>query len=439
MGKKRISMERIADKQKRHVTFSKRRNDLFKKAEEVCSLTSATIAIICFREAGNPFTFCHPPPADGHQQFLSILQQYYGSSSGCTIIAAPSQSAPPWTCLMMGKKRISMERIADKQKRHVTFSKRRNDLFKKAEEVCSLSSATIAIICFREAGNPFTFCHPPPADGHQQFLSIMQQYYGSSSGCTIIVAPSQSAPVGRGGGRGGPPEPWPGRRMAGSKGVSCFPEADDGNGGTSKRADLLCLFEEITPPLGEGLSLYMLIIKPGHRAGPGRAGPLTPGPGRLVGLEARARPDNVAGPGTGPGHQKPGPAHLAGRAFVPPCENRHGNWEGGGRAESGEGEGWPAALPQSIGPSPFVGHRHRLQATVHLRLFPVALISIALRSQDALFAWSQDDGKGEREGSGKGEDRRRGKERERGKGEGRRGHGKGKRGKGREAKKVNPN
>ncbi|KAF3771834.1 Agamous-like MADS-box protein [Nymphaea thermarum] len=99
----------------------------------------------------------------------------------------------------MGKKRISMERIADKQKRHVTISKRRNDLFKKAEDVCSLTGATIAIICFSEAGNPFTFCHPPPADGHQQFLSIMQQYYGSSSGCTIIAAPSQSAPVGRGG------------------------------------------------------------------------------------------------------------------------------------------------------------------------------------------------------------------------------------------------
>ncbi|KAF3783432.1 Arginine metabolism regulation protein I [Nymphaea thermarum] len=103
-----------------------------------------------------------------------------------------------------------MERIADKQKRHVTISKRRNDLFKKAEDVCSLTGATIAIICFSEAGNPFTFCHPPPADGHQQFLSIMQQYYGSSNGCTIIDAPSQSAPVGRGGGRGGPHGPWSG-------------------------------------------------------------------------------------------------------------------------------------------------------------------------------------------------------------------------------------
>ncbi|XP_031504474.1 agamous-like MADS-box protein AGL61 [Nymphaea colorata] len=84
-------MERIEDKQKRHVTFSKRRNDLFKKAEEICSLTRAAIAIIYFGEAGNPFTFCHPTSTDSHQQFL---RQYYGSSSGCTITAAPSQSAP---------------------------------------------------------------------------------------------------------------------------------------------------------------------------------------------------------------------------------------------------------------------------------------------------------------------------------------------------------
>ncbi|KAF3772181.1 Agamous-like MADS-box protein [Nymphaea thermarum] len=95
-----------------------------------------------------------------------------------------------------------MERIADKQKRHVTFSKRRNGLFKTAQELCSLTGATIAIVCFSEAGRPFTFCHPPSAKGddggddHQRVLSIMQQYYESSRGCTITAAPFQSEPVG---------------------------------------------------------------------------------------------------------------------------------------------------------------------------------------------------------------------------------------------------
>ncbi|KAF3774677.1 Transportin-1 [Nymphaea thermarum] len=184
-----------------------------------------------------------------------------------------------------------------------------------------------------------------------------------------------------------------------------------------------------------------------------------PGPGQLVGLEARARPDNVAVPGQAgyrawPPKTRPG-IHAAEKQ----------TWELGRGRESGEGEGWPATLLQSIGPSPSVAHR---QVTVHLCLFPAALISIALRSQNALFAWSQDDGNGEREGSGKGERGRtggggrrgrwerekgsreggRGREREgggheegegEGEGKGRRGHGKGKRGKGREANKVNPN
>ncbi|KAF3790968.1 putative disease resistance protein [Nymphaea thermarum] len=42
--------------------------------------------------------------------------------------------------------------------------------------------------------------------------------------------------------------------------------------------------------------------------GIGRAGSLKPGPGRPIGPEARARPDELVGPGTGPGHQKLGPA-----------------------------------------------------------------------------------------------------------------------------------
>ncbi|KAF3781249.1 hypothetical protein EJ110_NYTH30630 [Nymphaea thermarum] len=118
--------------------------------------------------------------------------------------------------------------------------------------------------------------------------------------------------------------------------------------------------------------------------GSGRPGPLTPGPGRPVGLEARARPDNVAGPGRVPGLATKNQARPVWRAghSCRRAKTDMGTEKGEGerRAESGEGEGWPAALPQSIGPSPSVAHRHRLRATVHLCLFPVALISIALRS-----------------------------------------------------------
>ncbi|KAF3772517.1 Agamous-like MADS-box protein [Nymphaea thermarum] len=97
----------------------------------------------------------------------------------------------------MGKRRISMGWISDRQRRHVTFSKRRKGLFKKAQELCCLTGATIGIICFSEAGNPFTFAYPPPADGkdgddgHRRLLSIMQQHY-SHSGTRLPVAESKS-------------------------------------------------------------------------------------------------------------------------------------------------------------------------------------------------------------------------------------------------------
>ncbi|KAF3781999.1 hypothetical protein EJ110_NYTH35382 [Nymphaea thermarum] len=65
-------------------------------------------------------------------------------------------------------------------------------------------------------------------------------------------------------------------------------------------------------------------IRTGHQAGPAR-----PANTRPVGLEARAR----AGYRAWPPKTRPGPARLAGPTFVPPCENRHVNWEGGGRAE----------------------------------------------------------------------------------------------------------
>ncbi|KAF3789858.1 Agamous-like MADS-box protein [Nymphaea thermarum] len=79
MGKRRTGMGRISDRQRRDVTFSKRRKGLFKKAQELCCLTGATVGIICISEAGNPFTFAYPPPANGNDgRLFSILQQHYG-------------------------------------------------------------------------------------------------------------------------------------------------------------------------------------------------------------------------------------------------------------------------------------------------------------------------------------------------------------------------
>uniref|UniRef100_A0A0E0PYD7 MADS-box domain-containing protein n=1 Tax=Oryza rufipogon TaxID=4529 RepID=A0A0E0PYD7_ORYRU len=59
-----------------------------------------------------------------------------------------------------GKQKIEMCCIDGKEKRQVTFSKRRRGLFKKASEISTLSGASIAIVSFSKAGNVFAFGSP---------------------------------------------------------------------------------------------------------------------------------------------------------------------------------------------------------------------------------------------------------------------------------------
>nr|GEZ01307.1 agamous-like MADS-box protein AGL62 [Tanacetum cinerariifolium] len=59
-GRKKIEIKKIEENSSRQVTFSKRRNGLFKKAAEVCVLTGAKIAIIVNSPGGRVFAFGHP-------------------------------------------------------------------------------------------------------------------------------------------------------------------------------------------------------------------------------------------------------------------------------------------------------------------------------------------------------------------------------------------
>nr|GEU98458.1 agamous-like MADS-box protein AGL62 [Tanacetum cinerariifolium] len=59
-GRKKIEIKKIEENSSRQVTFSKRRNGLFKKAAELCVLTGAKIAIIVSSPGGRVFAFGHP-------------------------------------------------------------------------------------------------------------------------------------------------------------------------------------------------------------------------------------------------------------------------------------------------------------------------------------------------------------------------------------------
>nr|GEY43842.1 agamous-like MADS-box protein AGL62 [Tanacetum cinerariifolium] len=59
-GRKKIEIKKIEKYNNRHVTFSKRRNGLFKKGAELCVLTGSKMAIIVNSPGGRVFAFGHP-------------------------------------------------------------------------------------------------------------------------------------------------------------------------------------------------------------------------------------------------------------------------------------------------------------------------------------------------------------------------------------------
>ena len=59
-----------------------------------------------------------------------------------------------------GRKKIPIQKIESKQALQVTFSKRRQGLFKKASDLSILCGVPIAVIAFSPAGKPFSFGSP---------------------------------------------------------------------------------------------------------------------------------------------------------------------------------------------------------------------------------------------------------------------------------------
>lgn len=71
-----------------------------------------------------------------------------------------------------GRKKVEIKKIEKKQSRLVTFSKRRNGLFGKAAQLCSMSAgAHIAVIVFSPHGRPYAFGHPSADSVIGRFLS----------------------------------------------------------------------------------------------------------------------------------------------------------------------------------------------------------------------------------------------------------------------------
>lgn len=64
-----------------------------------------------------------------------------------------------------------MKMVKDRSSRQVTFSKRRNGLFKKANDLATLCGLEIAIVVFSPGGKAFSFGHPNVEDVIDRYLN----------------------------------------------------------------------------------------------------------------------------------------------------------------------------------------------------------------------------------------------------------------------------
>ncbi|XP_010529151.1 PREDICTED: agamous-like MADS-box protein AGL29 [Tarenaya hassleriana] len=60
----------------------------------------------------------------------------------------------------MGRRKIPMEMVKDSSTRQVTFSKRRNGVFKKADELSTLCGVDVAVMVFSPGGRPYSYGNP---------------------------------------------------------------------------------------------------------------------------------------------------------------------------------------------------------------------------------------------------------------------------------------
>ncbi|XP_010936438.1 agamous-like MADS-box protein MADS2 [Elaeis guineensis] len=83
----------------------------------------------------------------------------------------------------MGRGRVELKRIENKINRQVTFSKRRNGLVKKANELSVLCDAEVALIIFSNRGRITEFC------SSSSMLKTIERYQRCSYNATDAIVP----------------------------------------------------------------------------------------------------------------------------------------------------------------------------------------------------------------------------------------------------------
>ncbi|KAF6996518.1 hypothetical protein CFC21_012849 [Triticum aestivum] len=93
----------------------------------------------------------------------------------------------------MGRKKIVIRRIENKAARDICFSKRRQGLFRKANELAVMCGAEVAAVVYSRAGKAYSFGHPSAEDIVDRFLRPAEQAGAAGAGMGAAVDPDRLA------------------------------------------------------------------------------------------------------------------------------------------------------------------------------------------------------------------------------------------------------
>ncbi|KAL6999614.1 hypothetical protein U1Q18_000773 [Sarracenia purpurea var. burkii] len=95
-GKKKIEMKRMENEKQRMVTFTKRRQGLFKKARQYHCLTGADIAVIVFSPAGRPYIHGDPSFDATVEHYLKTTTTTGGDGGGDSELGEETGALKSW-------------------------------------------------------------------------------------------------------------------------------------------------------------------------------------------------------------------------------------------------------------------------------------------------------------------------------------------------------
>eukprot|EP00658_Telonema_sp_P-2_P051797 TRINITY_DN398_c0_g1_i2.p1 TRINITY_DN398_c0_g1~~TRINITY_DN398_c0_g1_i2.p1 ORF type:complete len:288 (-),score=80.11 TRINITY_DN398_c0_g1_i2:384-1247(-) len=87
VGRRKINIEFIEDKSRRHITFSKRKSGIMKKAYELSALTGTQVLLLVASETGHVYTYAT-------EKLQPLIQKPEGKNLIQTCLSAPDQTHP---------------------------------------------------------------------------------------------------------------------------------------------------------------------------------------------------------------------------------------------------------------------------------------------------------------------------------------------------------